>query len=382
MLPKYAQKSVTVRLVQSLRDVGRDQWQALAGANPFMSYDFLELLESSGCASPKSGWAPHYVLVEDGGELIGAAASYLKSHSRGEYVFDQGWADAFQRHGLAYYPKLLVSVPFTPVTGPRLLAKDDDAKSLVARALVSLAAEHDLSSLHILFVDERDRQVLEDAGFMLREAVQFHWRNSSGWTFDTFLASLSHDKRKKLKQDRKSVAKAGIKFRWLDGDRLTPAHLDFFYRCYTHTYEEHWSSPYLTLAFFLELHQRRPDMLMLVLAERDGVPVACALNVIGDLSLYGRYWGTTEFVSGLHFETCYMQSIEFCIERGITTFEGGAQGEHKMARGLLPVRTTSAHWVADRRFAKAIEEFLVQESEAIAGYVDHLQDSSPFKSVQ
>jgi predicted N-acyltransferase len=372
--------SVTGRLVNSLKEVSRDDWQALAGKNPFMSYDFLELLEASGCASPKTGWMPLYLLLEEDGELIGAAAAYLKSHSRGEYVFDQGWAEAFERNGLSYYPKLLVSVPFTPVTGPRLLAKSDEARALVARALVSVAVEQKLSSLHILFVEEQDRLALEEAGFMMREAVQFHWTNDSYWTFDVFLASLSHDKRKKLKQDRKSVAKAGITFRWLTGADLTQDHLKFFYACYVHTYKEHWSSPYLTLAFFLELHERRPDMMMLVLAERDGEPVACALNVIGDSTLYGRYWGTTEFVSGLHFETCYMQSIEFCIARGVQRFEGGAQGEHKMARGLMPVRTHSAHWVADRRFAEAIEDFLGQETKAIEGYVEQLEGSSPFKT--
>ncbi len=380
MSPKNLASSVTGRLVNSLKDVSREQWQALAGTNPFVSYDFLELLEASGCASPAKGWLPLYLLLEEGDELIGAAAAYLKSHSRGEYVFDQRWAEAFERHGLAYYPKLLVSVPFTPVTGPRLLAKTEQGRALVARTLVSVAVEQKLSSLHILFVDELDRQVLKDAGFMMRESVQFHWTNDNYKTFDSFLASLSHDKRKKLKQDRKSVAKAGITFRWLTGAELGPAQVEFFFMCYVHTYKEHWSTPYLTLGFFLELHQRRPDMLMLVLAERSGSPVACALNVIDDSTLYGRYWGTTEFVSGLHFETCYMQSIEFCIARGLRIFEGGAQGEHKIARGLMPVRTQSAHWVADRSFAKAIEEFLGQETRAIEGYVEQLEGSSPFKA--
>ena len=371
--------TLTARVVDSLAGVDPAAWTRLAGTSPFLGYAFLRTLEATGCVGPRKGWAPQYLLLESDGALIGAVACYLKSHSRGEYVFDQGWAEAFERNGIAYYPKLVVSVPFTPVGGPRLLGEDDDARRHLAQALVLLAEQQGVSSLHILFPDERDQRLLEEAGFMIRESVQFHWTNADYASFDQFLASLSHDKRKKIKQDRKSVAASGIAFRWLTGASLTVTDLEFFYACYVNTYKEHWSTPYLSQQFFLDLHARTPDLLMLVMAEREGQPVACALNVAGDDRLYGRYWGTTEFVSGLHFETCYLQSIEYCIARGIQVFEGGAQGEHKMARGLLPVKTVSAHWVADPRFAAAIEDFLQQERSSIDEYRVGLEKNSPFR---
>jgi predicted N-acyltransferase len=371
-------KQVAVRVVDSLADVKREEWQRLAGTNPFVSYDFLSLLESTGCVSPATGWAPRHLLLESDGRLVAAAPAYLKAHSRGEFVFDHGWAEAFSRHGLAYYPKMLMAVPFTPVTGSRLLAEDDASRTLLAQAAVSVARELKVSSLHVLFPDDRDRTVLESAGFLVRHQVQFHWTNNGYETFDAFLAAMAHDKRKKLKQDRKRVASAGLTFRWLQGTGITRSDIAFFYRCYAHTYKEHWSSPYLSLEFFEQLHDLQPEMMMLVLAERQGQPVACALNVVGEEALYGRYWGTTEFVSGLHFETCYMQSIEFCISSGLSTFEGGAQGEHKMARGLSPTRTYSAHWIADGRFAAAIEDFLGQETEAVGEYLETLNARQPF----
>jgi hypothetical protein len=368
-----------VRVVDALATVPREEWQRLAGTNPFVDYDFLSLLESTGCVSPKTGWTPQHLLVERDGRLVGAAPAYLKTHSRGEFVFDQGWAQAFTRHGLAYYPKLLIAVPFTPVMGPRLLAEVPDVRAVLAAAAVGVAKELEVSSLHVLFPDEGDRAALEGAGLLMRQQVQFHWSNEGYGNFDAFLAALSHDKRKKLKQDRKRVAAAGITYRWLRGSDLTDEDLAFFYRCYVHTYKEHWSAPYLTLDFFRELHARKRDVLMLVLAERENAPVACALNVIGDGTLYGRYWGTMEFVSGLHFETCYTQGIEFCIANRLSTFEGGAQGEHKVARGFEPTRTHSAHWIADKRFAAAIDDFLEQETAAVGKYLEGLELSAPFR---
>ena len=371
-----------ISIASSLETVDQADWQRLAGGYPFMSHGFLKLMQDSGCVGAPKGWLPQYVLVRLQGQLVAATCCYFKSHSRGEFVFDHGWADAFERHGLNYYPKLLVAAPFTPVQGPRLLAHDAAAREVLIQALLALMQAQGASSTHVLFVDEADRQALAQAGFMLREGVQFHWRNDGYADVGTFLAQLSHDKRKKIRQDSKYVAQAGIEYQWLAGADLQREHLEFFYACYVNTYREHWSTPYLSFEFFLEAHQRRVLDFVLMLGHRAGEPVACALNVSDGQTLYGRYWGTTDFVRGLHFETCYMQSIAYCIEHGLRTFEGGAQGEHKMARGLLPIKTHSAHWVADRRFAAAIEHFLQQETRAIDQYVEGLDASSPFKHSQ
>lgn len=367
------------RVVPSLEEVDEQAWQRLAGTNPFVGYRFLRLLQETECVAPSKGWYPQYLLVTKGEELVGAAPCFLKSHSRGEFVFDQGWAQAFEQHGLEYYPKLLVASPFTPVQGPRLLAQDDEARAVLAEAVISLCQASSASSAHLLFVDERDLKAAVDTGYMVREGVQFHWVNQDYESTDDFLARLSHDKRKKIRQDSKYVTAAGISYSWVEGDALTEEHLEFFYACYANTYQQHWSRPYLTLEFFRRAHDTRALRFVLVLASRGTQPVACALNVLGDGILYGRYWGSTEFVKGLHFETCYMQSIAYCIQYGIHVFEGGAQGEHKMSRGLMPVRTYSAHYVADRRFAAAIRDFLGRETEGIDEYVDALERSSPFK---
>jgi predicted N-acyltransferase len=371
-----------VRVVNSLAQVKREEWQALAGTNPFVGYDFLRLLETSGCASSKTGWSPRYLLAEESGRLVGATAAYLKAHSRGEFVFDHSWAQAFERHGLEYYPKLVVSVPFTPVQGPRLLANSEATRKRLAKELIDLAQKSSASSVHALFIEEADRAALSASGFMTRESVQFHWQNNAFKSLDGFLGTLTHDKRKKIRQDSRYVAEAGITFRWLTHEDIQVTDLQFFYACYVHTYREHWSTPYLSFDFFVELHRTRAAPLVLVLAVCDGAPVACALNVLGDKTLYGRYWGTTRFVRGLHFETCYLQAIAFCIENQVEVFEGGAQGEHKMARGLMPVKTYSAHWISNRRFATAIEDFLVRETEAVDEYVDNLVGSAPFRQVR
>ena len=367
-------------IIDSLESVDPAQWQALAGDNPTLSHAFLHALHETGCASPHTGWTPRYLVLHRGGALQAAMPLYLKQHSRGEYVFDHAWADAFHRNGIPYYPKLLSAVPFTPVTGSRLLAHTQEDRKLLARAALQVARQLDTSSLHILFPDEQDRQALAEAGFMLREGVQFHWENAGYADFDTFLSSMKMEKRKKLKQDRRRVLDAGIDFEHLAGDQITDEALRFFYSCYVSTYEAHYSKPYLSLKFFQRILREQPDSLMIVLARRAGQPVAVALNLVGGNIMYGRYWGTREFISGLHFETCYVQSIEYCIRHGIVRFEGGAQGVHKMSRGLVPTPTWSAHWVADRRFADAIADFLAQETAAMDDYIDELAEHVPFKA--
>ncbi|VCU71586.1 hypothetical protein PIGHUM_03671 [Pigmentiphaga humi] len=371
---------LTVELADDLQAIDPAQWDAWSAGNPFVAHAFLDALHATGCATRRTGWQPSYLLLRRGGELAGAMPLYLKRHSRGEYVFDQGWAEAFERHGLDYYPKLLCAVPFTPVGGPRLLAGSHEDRVLLARAAVQVARQAEVSSLHVLFPSDEDARALREAGYMMREGVQFHWRNPGYGTFDDFLAAMNHDKRKKLRQDRKKVAQAGIVFRHLRGAAIGPDDLAFFYRCYASTYAAHWSSPYLNPAFFERLRAAMPDAMLLVLAERAGEPVACALNIAAGATLYGRYWGSTEFVPGLHFETCYLQAIEYCIAHGFESFEGGAQGVHKMSRGLLPTPTWSAHWVADERFADAIADFLRRETEGMDRYLDELESHTPFKA--
>lgn len=367
-------------VTDSLENIDPATWQAMAQGNPFISYPFLRLLQDTGCVHARHGWHAQYALLHDGEALVGAAPCFFKTHSRGEFVFDQGWAQAFAEHGLRYYPKLLVASPFTPVQGPRLLAIDAQARQALAQGLRQFCQQAQASSVHVLFVNAQDREALQAAGFMVREGVQFHWRNAGYDSVDGFLAGLTQDKRKKMRQDSRYVAAAGLSYRWLEGAALTAEHLSFFYRCYVQTYVEHHSSPYLNEAFFQQAHAQGVLHFVLVLAERNGVPVACALNVRAGTTLYGRYWGSTEFVRGLHFETCYMQSIAYCIAHGVQVFEGGAQGEHKMARGLMPVTTYSAHYVAHPQFAQAIADFLDRETQAVDGYVQELQAASPYKT--
>ncbi|ARP85935.1 GNAT family N-acetyltransferase [Bordetella genomosp. 9] len=368
-----------LQVLDTLNDVDPAQWDALAGPQPFLQHAFLSALHDTGCASPDTGWSPLYLSLWRDGGLAGAMPLYVKGHSRGEYVFDQLWADAFARHGLRYYPKLLSAVPFTPVTGPRLLAAAHEDRVALARGAMELAARLKLSSLHVLFPAGEDLAALRDAGYLVREGVQFHWRNEGYADFDAFLGALNHDKRKKLRQDRKRVAAAGISFRWLRGQQIDGDTLRFFHRCYQETYRNHWSSPYLSLGFFERALRAMPDAFVLILACRGDTPIAAALNMTDGAALYGRHWGTLEFVPGLHFETCYVQGIEYCLANGIDRFEGGAQGEHKMARGLLPTPTYSAHWIADRRFAHAIADFLDQEGAAMQDYREALSSHTPFR---
>jgi hypothetical protein len=373
-----------LRVVESLAGVPAAAWNALSRGDPFTSHEFLSALIDTGCASGRTGWLPQIVLLEregsSGYELCGAMPLFLKSHSYGEYVFDWAWADAYQRHGVEYYPKLLCAVPFTPVTGPRLLAAQDADREKLAAAAREMARE--LSSLHVLFPTASEAGLLEDAGMLLRRTVQFHWQNDAGAgyaDFGDFLARLTRHRRKVIGQERRRVRETGVTFRWLRGAEIERGHWEFFERCYRRTYAAHRSSPYLNLEFFLRLGAALPQHTLLILAERAGKPVAASLNLLNENKIFGRYWGAQEHIPLLHFECCYYQAIEFAIAHRLGFFEGGAQGEHKLFRGLLPVESCSAHWLAHPQFARAIEEYLARESAGIARYVDELNEHSPFK---
>lgn len=372
------------RIISSLSEIGQPDWDALVqlqtDANPFLSFAFLDALHASGCASAETGWQPQYLTLWQDAQLAAALPLYAKFHSYGEYVFDWAWADAYQRHGLEYYPKLLAAIPFTPVTGSRLLATDAAARTALIQALRTLQRDSALSSCHILYPPQLQAVQLEQAGYLLRSGVQFHWINAGYRHFDEFLATLEHKKRKNIRAERRKVADAGVSFRHIAGNCATEAHWAFFNRCYAHTYAEHRSSPYLNLDFFLRIGAAMPENILLIEARRDGHPIACSLLIHDQNTLYGRYWGALEHVPCLHFETAYYQPLEFCIAHRIACFEGGAQGEHKMARGFLPQKTWSAHWLAHPDFADAIERFLARESGGIEAYIDELHERNPFKA--
>jgi hypothetical protein len=367
----------SLRVADSLAGVPAAQWNALAGPNPFLRHEFLGALGDSGCASTRTGWQPQFLLLERDGVLAGAAPLYVKSHSRGEYVFDWAWADAYAQHGLEYYPKLVCAVPFTPVRGPRLLAADAAARGALAAA--ALAAAREFSSLHVLFAPEHEARELQAAGMLLRRTVQFHWTNAGYADFEDFLARLSHRRRKTIRQERRRVQEAGVRLRWLRGAQIGERDWAFFHRCYANTYALHGMPPYLSLEFFLRVGASMPEHFLMVLAERGGAPLAAALDVLAGDTLYGRYWGAVEHVPLLHFEACYYQAIEYAIGHGLARFEGGAQGEHKLFRGLLPAESLSAHWLAHPRFARAVEDYLEREALGIARYVNELNEHSPFK---
>jgi predicted N-acyltransferase len=460
-----------IRVLDSPLEVDGAQWNALLaaqnpgeGLNPFMRHEYLAALHESASATPRTGWTPRFVTLWQGQALAGACALYLKAHSYGEYVFDWAWANAYQQNGLPYYPKAVVAVPFTPVPGARLLARTAAERVLLVKALLAWCEQENLSSLHLLFAADEDVSACEAAGLMLRHTVQFHWTNaapalapqrtvqfspntrlagnatalrqegtpSAGDAmaahpqavnptvheavqprafddFDDFLMSLSQEKRKKIRQERRKVQEAGVSFRWSLGHDISRADWDFFYRCYERTYLEHGNAPYLSRDFFNRMAATMPENWLLFIAERNGKPVAASLiavsappsgiagiadiaNIAGagvtgkietENSLktaYGRYWGALERVDCLHFEACYYQPLAWCIAHGFQHFEGGAQGEHKMARALLPVKTTSAHWLAHPAFADAVERFLEREGEGIDNYLDELERRSPFKA--
>ncbi len=370
---------VEISLLTSVSQIDPLQWDALIDGSPILSHAFLSALEKTGCVGEGSGWQPYPIVAMDNGRLVGAVPLYLKGHSYGEYVFDWSWADAYERNGIAYYPKLLVAIPFTPVTGARLLSADPQVQASMADMLIQQMVVHNLSSAHVLFPDAATGNLLNAGGWLKRSGVQFRWENESFSDFEDFLGRLSHDKRKKIRQERKKVLSAGVTYKRLVGADITDADWDFFFECYEHTYLEHRSTPYLTREFFHELGRTMPQNLLLVVAEQDGRPIAAAFNLFDQATLYGRYWGARQFVPGLHFELCYYQAQEFCIERNIRYFEGGAQGEHKLARGFRPRQTSSYHRIAHPDFEAAIQRFVAQEANGMVNYHNELEERAPFR---
>jgi len=372
--------SLEIAIATSFSQIDAGEWDAISDGSPVLSHVFLSTLEESHCVGEGTGWQPYPIVVRESGILVGAAPLYLKSHSYGEYVFDWSWADAYERSGLSYYPKLLVAIPFTPVTGARLLGSRPEVQTLLVRVLEQQMQEHDLSSAHVLFTDDASSDILQQAGWMLRDGVQFRWENDGFKDFEDFLSRLAHDKRKKIRQERKKIISAGVTCKQLRGNEASEADWDFFFQCYEHTYREHRSTPYLNRTFFRLLAQRMPDNILLILAEREGKPIAAALNFYDQQALYGRYWGALEYVPGLHFELCYYQAQEFCITHSIRYFEGGAQGEHKLARGFLPRATRSYHKIAHTEFETAIKEYVRRESRGMAVYNNELEARAPYKN--
>jgi uncharacterized protein len=476
--PKSLASNYVTRVHSSPLEIDAAQWNALLAQSPaptpFMRHEYLAAMHSSGSAVPETGWTPQFIALyaPDGQELLAACPMYLKAHSYGEYVFDWAWARAYQEHGLRYYPKALVAVPFTPVPGSRFLVKNPDWSAYLLNSLLLFCEQKKISSLHALFASEDDQATCHAAQLMSRETVQFHWTNhaptlpashgalppegarfgsgrpstethaaptlpashsalppegarfGSGrpsaetkfLNFDTYLATLAQDKRKKIRAEQRKVQEAGIRWRWQRGADISQADWDFFYICYERTYLEHGNPPYLTRDFFRAMQSEMPENWLLFVAEHNKRPVACSLIALQDNTedkmaittksiasnadsvptnghfssqnivsespkvAYGRYWGAIARVDSLHFDACYYQPLQWCIEQGFDRFEGGAQGEHKMARGLLPVVTRSAHWLAQPQFADAVERFLEREREGIGEYVEHLVQRSPFRT--
>jgi predicted N-acyltransferase len=366
-------------------------WDALLAEQshptPFLRLAYLRALHRSNSACADTGWAPVFLTLQEDGQLVAACALYLKSHSWGEYVFDHAWADAYQRHGLSYYPKLLGAVPFTPVPGARLLGCSPQAKRALLAAIRQWALAQGISSAHLLFLSEEDAALARQVGWLMRSGVQFHWQQRSkqeggAWnSFEEFLESLQREKRKKIRQERRRVQEAGVVFEWRQGRDIQPADWDYFYTCYCRTYQAHHNQPYLRRAFFEEMAQAMAEHWLMFIARREGRAVAASLLGLDPRRrvAFGRYWGCTEEIDCLHFEACYYQGLQWCIEQGYVRFEGGAQGEHKMARGLLPTATHSAHWLTHPAFAEAVGEFLEREGQAVQAWQESLKERNPFK---
>jgi len=376
-----------IRTVTDIHEIGATDWDKCAGtANPFVSFAFLSAMEDSGSANADTGWQPfHLVVTDDDDTVAGIVPLYVKSHSYGEYVFDWSWAEAYERAGGRYYPKLQAAVPFSPVPGPRLLIRSDHpaperVRTLLIGALCALPERLGIASLHVTFCSGDESRVMEDAGFLPRTGIQYHWYNRGYDSFDDFLGALNSRKRKNLRKERKQVRDAGYSFEVLSGDDLKAAHWDRFYAFYHDTSDRKWGQAYLTREFFDLLHERVRDRTVLVAAFRDGDMVAGALNLIGTETLYGRNWGTVDRTPLLHFETCYYQAIDIAIERGLKTVEAGAQGEHKIQRGYEPVLTHSAHLIVDAGLRNAVARFLDQERHHIAQDREFIvAEHSPFK---
>ncbi len=375
----------SVRLIQSLASVPASSWDALHDCrNPFVTHAFLSGLEEHGCLRADWGWTPRHLTLWEGETLVAAAPGYLKTNSHGEFVFDHAWAHAYARYGQDYFPKYLCAVPYSPVTGPRLLAADATSREHLLQAMAALVRGSKLSSAHVNFHTEA-----EDAAFgehwLARSDVQYHWRNDAGWSdFDAFLGAMDHKHRKNIRQERAKVARAGVTFRVLHGDEASDGDLAAMFGFYLQTFAEYGNSPALTLEFLQHLARSMPRALVLILAEREGKPIAGALCLRGGDTLYGRYWGASDTpnesrLPGLHFETCYYQGIEYCLREGLGVFEPGAQGQHKIARGFLPVPVRSRHFIADPDFAAALRGWCAEETESVRGYGDMLALHSPFR---
>ena len=345
----------------------------------FLSWEFHSALETSGSVGKNSGWIPFPIVAKSEGKMVGFMPIYLKEHSYGEYVFDWSWAEAFHKSGLNYYPKMISAIPFTPITGRRVIAEDIYIKRMMVKALEKILLDHKISSCHILFPDEQDTTLFNDMGWLQREGVQFRWENKDYDNFEQFLSNLSHNKRKKIKQERKKINNLNIEVITKQGNLICDEDIEFFYACYCNTYMLHNSSPYLTKEFFYQLNKNMPNKLVFIFAEKEGRRIASALNVISEQSLYGRYWGALEYIPSLHFELCYYAGQEFCIQNKLKYFEGGAQGEHKLARGFDPFKTFSNHFIANSEFKSAIESFLSKEKTHMTMYTDELEERSAFK---
>ncbi|MGD8567449.1 MAG: GNAT family N-acetyltransferase [Gammaproteobacteria bacterium] len=379
---------MNITIVGAINEVTADEWNALAGEqNPFIRYEFLSALETHHCVGDRFGWIPQHITLRDhNNKLIGAVPLYLKDNSYGEFVFDWGWADAYHRHGLEYYPKLVVATPYTPATGPRLLIDKEQDYPSVATSLIEASIQHatnlNVSSLHWLFTNDQDTQQLTEQGFMQRLGCQFHWHNEGYESFDHYLQALSRGKRKNINQERRQVRDANVQLEILSGHDATERHWHTFHRYYESTFMKLGGYATLSTAFFQEVAQTMPDNVVLVMAKQNDKYIASALSFRSTDTLYGRHWGCEKEVKALHFEACYYQGIEYCINNGLQCFEPGAQGEHKIARGFLPTPTYSAHWVANPVFKEAISEFLDRETRGMRHYIEQLRQHSPFKQTR
>ena len=389
MTDQQQETARSVRVISALSEIDRADWDACAnpqGAafNPFVSWDFLQALEEAECVSAATGWLPQHLVLEGSeGGIAGVMPCYLKSHSQGEYVFDHGWAEAFEAAGGRYYPKLQASVPFTPVTGPRLMVRPgphrQDDQRYLATALGELARRHKISSAHVTFAEENEWRILSDLGYLRRTDQQFHWIDAGYGDFDGFLATLASRKRKAIRKERREALASCLEITQITGPDITEAHWDAFFGFYMDTGLRKWGRPYLNRRFFSLLGERLSDRILLIMASCDGHPIAGALNLIGSDTLYGRYWGCSEDHPCLHFEVCYYQAIDFALASGLARVEAGAQGAHKLARGYMPVTTFSAHYIADSGLRQAVEDYLQRERQHVAFENQALSEHGPFR---
>ncbi|MEM7611355.1 MAG: GNAT family N-acetyltransferase [Pseudomonadota bacterium] len=380
-------RNLSLHFHASMADIPANAWDAMvSGDTPHLSHTFLRLAESSGSVCEETGWLPCHLTVQDGKEILAAMPLYQKGHSWGEFVFDWSWADAYQRSGLEYYPKLVSASPFTPATASKLLVATGQSQSVMATALLQgatrFAREHQFSSMHLQFISDRDALAAQDATLVVREDCQFHWQNNDYRDFDEFLNAFSSKKRKNVKRERRRVLEAGITHRLVAGSDISAELMATAWRLCSYTFAMRGHSPYLNPEFFESLRREAPETLALVLAEYDGRTVAAAILLRGESTLYGRYWGSEDTFHSLHFETCYYQGIEYCIAEGIQRFEPGTQGEHKVSRGFLPASTRSAHWLAHPQFANAIGQYVDREAEGVERYMSEIRGRSPFKHVE